>query len=188
MIQIHSHFMEVHLKESLSAMQRVHSIFSNYEINHCFIGGAVLPFYDYRRMTDDVDVLVSAADKYRLKEIPIGLMRDVTRASTDVRRMQLHEPRTEVEIIYSGDDFNQTGFSYPEPGEVSTVAQGMPILTLKALVTFKVRSGVEARGRVRDLGDAQELIRQNNLPLDFLSAESREVQDKYQELWFGVNE
>lgn len=186
MIQIRSHFMEVHLEESLTAMERVHKIFSDRDIHHCFIGGAVLPFHGYRRMTDDIDMLVSAEDKHKLKNIPIGVMRDVTRASSSVRRMVLHEPRTEVEIIYSGDDFNKTGFVYPEPGEVSTIVQGVPVLTLKSLVSFKVQSGIEAKGRIRDLGDAQELIRRNNLPKDYLEGISDAVQDKYYELWLDV--
>ncbi|OHB79150.1 MAG: hypothetical protein A2V98_00155 [Planctomycetes bacterium RBG_16_64_12] len=59
-------------------------------------------------------------------------------------------------------------------------------LSLKPLIELKIASGMTSPGRLKDLADVQELIRILDLSADFGAQLQPFVQEKYGELWSGV--
>jgi hypothetical protein len=57
---------------------------------------------------------------------------------------------------------------------------------LPTLVELKLASGMTNPGRLKDLGDVQELIRVLKLPSNFADQLNEYVRAKYHELWQGV--
>ena len=57
----------------------------------------------------------------------------------------------------------------------------------RALIELKLASGMTSAGRLKDLGDVQELIKTLDLPRDFADELHAFVRDKYVELWDGVH-
>jgi hypothetical protein len=71
---------------------------------------------------------------------------------------------------------------------VNEIIDGVSFLHLANLIELKLTSGMTSAGRVKDLGDAQELIRLLNLPAEFADQLNPFVRDKYLELWRGAQE
>ena len=59
-------------------------------------------------------------------------------------------------------------------------------MTLPNLIELKLASGISNPGRLRDLGDVQEMIRVLKLPSNFADQLNEYVRAKYHELWEGV--
>src|SRR5262249_6096727 len=76
--------------------------------------------------------------------------------------------------------------SFPDPREESIILDGFPCLTLPRLIELKIASGISSPGRVKDLGDAQEVIRTLALPRNFAEQLNPFVGEKYEELWSGA--
>lgn len=60
---------------------------------------------------------------------------------------------------------------------------GVRFLNPAALMELKIASGMTGKGRIKDLGDAEQLIMLLNLPQDFAERLSPYVQEKHDELW-----
>ncbi len=75
--------------------------------------------------------------------------------------------------------------AFPNPADVGVVIDGIHFLQVRNLIELKLASAT-APGRVKDLGDVQEMIRVLRLPVDFADQLNPFVQDKYKELWAGV--
>jgi hypothetical protein len=96
------------------------------------------------------------------------------------------ESKVKIEFLLAGDypgDGKPKAIQFPDPTAVSINRDGIKFLNLLALVELKLASGMTGRGRMRDLGDVQELIRLRELPLDFAAGLSESLRDKYRELW-----
>jgi hypothetical protein len=65
---------------------------------------------------------------------------------------------------------------------VATVIDGIKVISLPTLVQLKLASGT-APGRIKDLGDVQELIRLMRLPESFADELDPSVRPLYLELW-----
>jgi hypothetical protein len=61
-------------------------------------------------------------------------------------------------------------------------------LSLPRLVELKIASGMTNPGRLKDLGDVQELIRLLGLPAKFADELDPFVRPRYRELWEGVRQ
>lgn len=61
--------------------------------------------------------------------------------------------------------------------------QAIPFLSLKLLLELKLASGMTAVHRPRDLDDVIQLIRANQLTLQYAEELNPYVRDKYRELW-----
>lgn len=181
-----SKFMESFLNQQKESMYKIQKYMEEYKVSFCFIGGGILPFYGYIRMTEDIDILVDSKDKKKLKFIPPAFMKDISYNSNEIRRMKLHDPQTLIEIVYSGEDLNQSGFSFPDPKKVSIKEEGFPILSLRNLILFKLQSGIFGKNRFNDFGDIKTLIYKNNLSYDFVQTDDEIINKKYLELWREV--
>lgn len=149
-----------------------------YNIPFVFIGGVARNKYASPRMTSDIDILVSTKDKNKLKKIPIGYLKCLSKDS--LKKFKLHEPKAEIEIIFSGEKAgNNLGIEYPEP---KTIDSGDNVMTLESLIKFKLCSGIYGK-RYKDFGDVQDLIKERKLKKNFANRFRNDLKIKYEELW-----
>ena len=72
---------------------------------------------------------------------------------------------------------------FPDPTEAGITHEDISLLNVPALIELKLASGMTGAGRIKDLGDVQELIKLLKLPSDYADGVSPFVQGKYKELW-----
>lgn len=178
-----SKFMETHILELHKAIKALSNILKIYNINFTIIGGAARNEYKYPKITEDIDILVSKEDKDKMKNIPIGYMKDLSNGR--VKRFSLHEPKTLIDVIYegeiSGDGVN--GLKFVNPKSISTHIHGFSYITLKNLIEYKLSSGIYGHQRYKDFDDVVELIKRNFLKKNFGNFFRQDLKEKYIQLW-----
>ncbi len=139
--------------------------------------------HGYRRFTEDVDILVT---REGLTEIHKQLRgRGYVPPFESSKNLRDTEYGVRIEFIVAGGfpgDGLPKPVSFPDPAGVSTVIDGVRVVTLETLVQLKLASGT-APGRRKDLGDVQELIRVKRLPAEFADRLDPSVRGLYGELW-----
>ena len=92
-----------------------------------------------------------------------------------------------IDVLLTGDypgDGQPKPVSCPDPAVVAELdEEGIPILSLPALIELKLASGMTAPDRPRDLDDVIQLVRANSLPREYSEKLNPYVRDKYDELW-----
>jgi hypothetical protein len=92
-----------------------------------------------------------------------------------------------VDVLIVGDypgDGKEKPVSFPAPEKVLVHDDaGIPFVNLKTLLELKIASGMSAEHRPRDLDDVIQLIRINQLPLEFALELNEYVRDRYRSLW-----
>lgn len=173
-----SFYMESFIKDLKKAIKALTDLLKEYNINFTIIGGAARSEYKVRKITEDIDIVVSKKDKDKMKKIPIGLMRDVSKGRAKV--FHLHQPKTKVEVIYEGEISGDgiTGLVYISPEKISELHNDIPFITLKNLVMYKLSAG-----RLKDFADVQELIKANKLKRDYADKFREDLKDTYIELF-----
>jgi len=94
-----------------------------------------------------------------------------------------------IEFLVTGDypgDGKPKPVAFPDPAAVATEINGVRCLNLPTLLEMKLASGMTEPGRLKDLGDVQELIASLRLPENVADRLNPFVRDKYRELWAAV--
>ena len=156
-------------------------------IPYAIAGAMALNAHGFQRATVDVDVLVTEVDLRRIHRELEGL----GYVPPFVGSKNLRDTRTTVRIdfLIAGQfpgDGKPKPVAFPEPNDAAVTIEGIHYLGLPPLVELKLASGMTNAGRLKDLGDVQELIRVLSLKRDFASNLNPFVQAKYLELWDGV--
>ena len=68
-------------------------------------------------------------------------------------------------------------------GSVAEEDDGICYISLPAIITLKLASGMTNSGRLKDLADVQELIKLKKLPRDFSNDLPEYVRPKFLEIW-----
>ena len=171
-------FMESYVDALKINVDRLRVILSQYDVNFCVLGGASLLYHGFNRTTDDIDILVDNTDKDELLHIPPSYLRDVSNGGG---RVFMLEGSVKIEVIYTGDMLNgNKGTPYPIPDKISHDN----IIDLYYLIYFKIEAQMyNAENRYYDFGDVINLIKENNLPEDYMYQSTMDIDDKYKELW-----
>jgi hypothetical protein len=181
-----------HFEEKSAVHESLREIASRLDalgIAYAVVGGMSLFLHGFRRFTEDVDVLVSPDGLKSIHEKLVGLgyvplfqgsknLRDVARG-------------VRIEFLVTGGypgDGKPKAISFPDPADCFVDIAGIRCVPLPRLLELKLASGLSNAGRLRDLADAQELIRHLNLPIDLSEQLDPSVREKYVELWNGVNQ
>jgi hypothetical protein len=158
-------------------------------VPYAVAGGMSLEAHGFRRLTVDVDILVT---REGLKVIHEGLdglgYLPPFAGSKNLRDTQYG---VRVEFLIAGEypgDGQPKPVAFPDPAQVAVEIKGVRYLSLPALVELKLASGMTNLGRLKDLADVQELIKAVMLPSDFADQLNPYVRDKYQELWQGIRD
>jgi hypothetical protein len=171
-------------------LRKITKRLADLSIPYAVVGGMALYMHGFRRFTDDVDLLVTPEG---LKEIhdrleglgyvpPFAGSKQLRDAETGVR----------IEFLISGaypGDGKPKPVAFPDPATVSVDLGGINYLRLETLVELKLASGMTGgMHRIKDFADVIELIKILKLPADFASQLNPYVQDRFAEIWTGLQE
>lgn len=176
----------MHFEEGSAVHKTLHRIaqrLDELQIEYAIVGGMAMYLHGFRRFTEDVDILVTPDSLKRIHEEIEG--RGFIRPFDKSKNLRDADTRVRVEFLVTGQ-YPGTGqpgpVAFPDPKGVAEVRNGLKVLKLSSLMELKLASSRGA-GRRKDLGDAQELIRTLNLPLDFGDQLDASLRDLYSELW-----
>jgi len=183
----HSLFMETFIKDAWAAIKSLSALLKKNDISFTIIGGMARNQYKYVRTTEDIDIIVAKKDKEKIKELPVGYIRDISNGRG--KRFKLNNPEAVIKIIYEGEISGDGvhGLPFENPSELSKDIKGEPFITLENLIKYKLSSGIYGK-RLKDFGDIVELIRANNLPENYADDFRSDLKDKYKELWHNAKE
>lgn len=182
---IRRNFMEKFLKDLENTMRDITKVFNKYGIRFCFIGGAAKNIYGSQRTTEDIDVLINKDDKEKLRNIPIGYLRDITDGR--LKRFNWH-PDIKLEVIYDGEisgGKSNKGLVYKKPECMTEYKKGLPLLELSHFIQYKICAGTYGASyrQFKDYTDIVSLISEFKLPINFGDNFRDDVKKVYIKLW-----
>jgi hypothetical protein len=157
-------------------------------VPYALVRGMALFLHGYRRTTDDVDILVTKESLALIHEKLEGS--GYLPPFEGSKHLRDTENGVKIEFLTTGGypgDGKEKPVSFPDPAAVFTVIDGIKVLNLPTLVQLKLASGT-APGRIKDLGDVQELIRVMGLSEEFAEQLDESVRDQYRKLWDEVRQ
>jgi hypothetical protein len=166
------------------ALQKLTAALDAAGIPYAIAGAMALNHHGYRRVTVDVDVLLTRDGLDRLKRDVLG-RGYVEKAPGD---KSLHDTEHDVAIdaLLAGEypgDRKPKPVRFPDPASVAVRGEHGAFLPLETLIELKLASGLSAPHRLKDLADVLELIRAVGLPATLAEHLDPSVRSKYTELW-----
>ena len=159
------------------------------DIPYAIVGAMAMNEYGYRRVTEDVNVLLTREGLDRFKEHWLG--RGYVEKFPGSRGLRDTENGVPIDIVVTGDypgDGRPKPVVFPDPADHSRRGERVRLLPLHKLIELKLASGMSAPHRLRDLADVLELIRVTDLPLELAADLDASVREKYGELWHAAHE
>jgi hypothetical protein len=154
-------------------------------IDYAVLGAIALARYGYRRMTVDIDLLLSPEGLARFRERYLG-RGYVPAFNGATKSFRATDTGVRIDVLTSGEypgDGKPKPVVFPEPAEVSVEMDGAKVVKLDKLVELKLASGISAPHRLRDLADVQDAIRVLALPEGFADRLDPSVRAAYLDLW-----
>lgn len=170
-------------------MRRIARRLDGLGVSYAVAGGMSLDAHGFRRLTVDVDILVTRAGLGTIHEKLEGL--GYVPPFTGSKNLRDTESGVRIEFLVTGEfpgDGKPKPVAFPDPAEVGIEIDGVRFLSLPALVELKLASGMTNLGRLKDLGDVIELIKASGLPSSFADQLNPYVRDKYLELWQALRD
>jgi hypothetical protein len=169
------------------SLEKIAERLKQLDVPYVIVGGMALVAHGYKRMAVDVHILVDSEGLKAVHEALEGLGYVAPFAGS--KHLRDTETSVRIEFLVTGQypgDGKPKPLAFPDPRDVAQVIDGVRYITLPALVDLKLASGMTNAGRLRDLADVQEVIRELRLPRDFVTQLNPFVRAKYEELWEGV--
>jgi len=155
-------------------------------ISYAVLGGMALYLFGYRRLTRDVDLLMTAGGLQSFRDRLVG--RGYTPAFAGAGKT-FRDPRTgvKIEVITTGEfpgDREPKPVAFPDPAIASIDVGGIRVIALENLIELKLASGLSSPQRVHiELADVQRLIEEVGLPRDLAEKLDPSVRSEYRHLW-----
>ncbi len=169
------------------ALAKIAGRFEALGIPYAVVGGMALNAHGYIRATVDVDVLVTPEGLKEAHRKLTGLGYLPPFAGS--KQLRDTENGVKVEFLVTGGfpgDGKPKPVSFPDPSTAAVTVKGIRYVTLEKLLEMKLASGISNPGRLKDLGDVQEVIRTLGLGEDFAGRMDPYVRDMYLKLLDGV--
>jgi len=166
------------------ALVKITRLLDEAKIPYALIGALALNEYGYRRVTVDVDLLLTREGLADFKARWLGL--GYVEKFAGSRGMRDTANGVVVDIVLAGDypgDGKPKPVRFPDPAEVAVRGEHIALLPLPRLIELKLASGLSAPHRLKDLADVLELVRAANLTVDLANELDTSVRAKYVELW-----
>jgi hypothetical protein len=166
------------------ALERLARVLDEKGIPYAVVGALALNEWGYRRVTVDVDVLLTAEGLRRLKAEVLG--RGYVEKFPGSRGLRDVEAGVDIDVLLAGEypgDGKPKPVAFPDPGAVAVRGRRVALLPLPKLIELKLASGISAPHRLKDLADVLELIRALSLPRETAAALDASVRAKFDELW-----
>ncbi len=168
-----------------AAAGRIAKALAEMNIPFAVAGALAANVHGHTRTTEDVDILLTAEGLAKFRERWLGRGWVEQFPGSRGLRDAVHE--INIDVILTGDypgDGKPKPVAFPDPEQASEPdPEGVPVLTLPALITLKLASGMTAAHRPRDLDDVIQLIRRNDLDREYAQQLHPYVREKYLELW-----
>jgi hypothetical protein len=166
------------------ALEKITRLLEREGIPYAILGGMALNAYGYRRLTVDVDVLLTreGLEAFQSKNLGLGYVQKFP-GSKGLRDTEHGVP---IDVVLAGDypgDGLPKPVSFPDPAAVAVRGERIALLPLPLLVELKLASGMSAPHRLKDLADVLELIRVQQLPMELADELDPYVREKYLEIW-----
>jgi len=169
------------------ALERLVRQLQEEDIPYAILGAMALNEYGYRRVTEDVDVLLTRAGLEAFKRANLG--RGYVEKFPGSKGLRDTENDTPIDVVLSGDfpgDGKPKSVVFPDPEAIALAGDRVRLLPLPKLIELKLAAGLTAPHRLRDLADVVELIRRLGLNADFADPLDGMVREKYRELWHAA--
>ncbi|HKY34983.1 MAG TPA: hypothetical protein VJN18_03485 [Polyangiaceae bacterium] len=166
------------------AAKRLAAALAEMDVPYVICGALAVTAYGHARLTQDVDVLLTAEGLRRFKDRWLG--KGWVERFAGSKGMRDTEHNVKIDVLLTGDfpgDGRPKPVTFPDPAMVAVDLGGTKTITLPKLVELKLASGMTAPDRPRDLDDVIQLIRANALPPAFASELDPWVRAKFDELW-----
>ncbi len=166
------------------AMAKLVDVLEGEKIPYAIVGAMALNEFGYRRVTVDVDVLLTATGLEALKAAYLG--RGYVEKFPGSRGLRDPDNNVNIDVLLAGEfpgDGKPKPVSFPDPATVAVRGARVALLPLPKLIEIKIASGISAPHRLKDLADVLELIRAASLSEDLANALDPYVREKYLELW-----
>jgi hypothetical protein len=166
-------------------MRRLTKTMIAMEIPFAIAGAMPANAHGHKQTTDNVDILISRKDldRFKAEYIACGWV-DKFEGSKNFRDAVNN---VSVDALIAGEfpgDGLAKPVAFPMPESVIDFRDdGIPYISLPTLLELKTASGMTAAHRPRDLDDVIQLIRANQLQVDYAEKLNPYVQDKFRELW-----
>jgi hypothetical protein len=158
-----------HESQVFKTMRKIARRLEGLGIAYAVAGGMSLDAHGFRRLTIDVDILVTResleAIHERLEEL--GYVPPFTGS----KNLRDTESGVRIEFLVAGEfpgDGEPKPVAFPDPATVGVEMDGIRFLSLAALVELKLASGMTNLSRLKDLADVIELIKARRLSAEFV--------------------
>ncbi len=157
-------------------------------IDYNLIGAIALNRHGFHRFTVDIDILLTpeGLQKFHDELVGLGYRPAFDGAKKKFRSTGENVP---IDIIVAGEypgDGKPKPVRFHDPRENFVIIDGVKTVNLETLINLKITSGMTAKGRLKDLGDVEELIRVKELDESFADRIDPFVRNKFIELAQGV--
>lgn len=167
------------------AMRRLTKTLGEMQIPFAVAGAMAANAHGHVRTTADVDILIRQEDLTRFKKQHFGLGWVEKFEGSKNFRDTISNVNIDTLIVgqYPGDGLPKP-VAFPAPEDVSEILEdGIPFVSLKTLLELKLACGMTVSHRPRDFDDVIQLVRVNELPLEFTESLNPYVADRFRELW-----
>jgi len=166
------------------ALEKVARLLEEDGIPYAVIGAMALNAYGYRRLTVDVDLLLTreGLEAFKAKHLGLGYVQKFP-GSKGLRDTENGVP---IDVVLTGEypgDGLPKPVSFPDPASAAVRGERIALLPLPRLLELKLASGMTAPHRLKDLADVIEIIRILGLPAGLAEELDPYVREKYRELW-----
>jgi hypothetical protein len=168
-------------------LRKITSKLHELNVPYAIAGAMALNAHGFQRATLDVDMLVTSEGLKKIHEALEGL--GYVRPFAGSKNLKDTQTTVRIEFLIAGQfpgDGKPKPVAFPDPADVAVEMDGVKYVGLPTLLELKIASGMTNAGRLKDLGDAQELIKTLDLSRDFNERLNPFVRAKYLELWDGV--
>ena len=175
--------------EVFKTLRKIARRLDDLAIPYAIVGGMALDAHGYRRLTVDVDLLVTSDGLKTIHEKLEGL--GYVPPFTGSKQLRDTENGVRIEFLVAGQfpgDGKPKPVAFPDPSETATRIDGIAYLALPKLVELKLASGMTGGvARFKDLlTDVVALIETLGLPAEFSPTGSIPTSGRSTlELWEG---
>lgn len=151
-------------------------------VPHAIVGGVAVCLHGYQRNTVDVDLLVRGDDTRLIKQAL-----EQAGFTWSARQAEFRSPSgIAVQCVLSGERAGKgSEVVFPDPGESKAVieCEGLPVLTLAALIESKLACGQgDLRRTHKDFADVVELIAIHDLDSAYARRLHKSLRKTFREL------
>jgi hypothetical protein len=166
------------------ALEKVARLLEEDGIPYAIIGAMALNAYGYRRVTVDVDLLLTSEGlaMFKAKHLGLGYVQKFP-GSKGIRDTENGVP---IDVVLTGEypgDGLPKPVAFPDPALAAVRGERIALLPLPRTIELKLASGMTAPHRLKDLADVIEIIRILRLPAGLAEELDPYVREKYRELW-----